>query len=132
MIRTVLAAGACALAVTGSTTTIPGRLVIRDPVHECANELLVEDPSGAPMLSANCFGTYSWGNGGLMPGGELCVTYLRKLHGKVILAKVGCVTPEGSLTLQAAGPDGPYGPKATLTAGELAGLARFAQRHGWR
>jgi hypothetical protein len=120
MIRTMLAAGACALAVTGSTTTIPGHLIIRDDGHDgYTSQLLVEDKNGAPMFWVNVFGAQS--------GGEpVCVTGLRLQPLACIGGPAGSYGGQASVTLYL------NGRAVTVTAGELAGLVRFAQRHGWR
>lgn len=73
---------------------------------------MVTDASGAPMAWVNLYGLYSGGLGGKMVGGLVCVTYGVKYS-------VACLTPEGTLTLQPTGPDGPTGAAATLTARDL-------------
>jgi hypothetical protein len=51
---------------------------------------------------------YVLGDGGKMIGGSICLTYN-------FTAIPVCLTNKGTLTLRAIGPNGPYGPSATLT-----------------
>jgi len=120
MIRTVLAAAACALTVAGSTTTVTGRLVVRDDGRDgYGSQLLVEDRNGAPMFWVNVFGAQS--------GGEpFCVTDLRLRPVACLGGPLGSYGGQASFTLYW------HGRPVTLTAGELAGLVAFAQRRGWR
>jgi len=117
--RLIIAAVACALTVAGSTTTVTGKLVVRDPGSDHGNQVLVEDKNGAPMFWVNVFGAFS--------GGEpVCVTDLALRPVACIGGPLGSYGGESSVTLYR------DGRAVTLTAGELAGLVRFAQRRGWR
>lgn len=79
---------------------------------------MVTDPSGAPMAWVNLYGLYSGGDGGKMPGGLVCVTY-----GTTTV--VACLTPQGTLQLRPAGPDGPDGRVVTLRARDIRFLHRL-------
>ncbi len=83
---------------------------------------LVTDPNGAPMAWVNLYGLYSGGDGGRMPGGLICVTW-------GVTASIACLTPAGTLRLQATGVHGPHGPTETLTARDIAELHLFEKAH---
>jgi hypothetical protein len=84
-------------------------------------QFTVEDKNGAPMAWVNLYGLYSGGDGGLMPGGLVCVTYKTS-------ASVACLTPEGDLTLTPTGKNGPTGPARTLTPADINWLHKAEKR----
>lgn len=96
----------------------PGQQVgqwIQDNVPYSSTPWLVTDHMGAPMAWVNGYGLYSGGDGWKMPGGLICVSYKTS-------ATVACLNPDGTLTLQRAGPAGPWGPRETLTPRDIAWL----------
>jgi hypothetical protein len=102
-------------------TCITGKLQVRDPGSDTGPQFTVEDKNGAPMAWVNLYGLYSGGDGGLMPGGLVCVTYKTS-------ASVACLTPEGDLTLTPAGKNGPAGPARTLTPADINWLHKAEKR----
>lgn len=90
-----------------------GQVIMDSPGAHPGTPLLITDSNGAPMAWVNLYGLYSGGDGGKMPGGLICVTY-------GVSSTPACLTPEGTLTLQATGPNGPTGPVETLTPALIA------------
>lgn len=101
------------LIMTDTGTAHNGQVIMDNPGADPGTPWMVTDSNGAPMAWVNLYGFFSGGDGGRMPGGDVCVTY-------GVMASVACLTPEGTLTLQATGPNGRSGPVETLTARDLA------------
>ena len=124
-LTTILAApwhkAAASTACPQDMTCITGKLQVRDPGSDTGPQFTVEDKNGAPMAWVNLYGLYSGGDGGLMPGGLVCVTYKTS-------ASVACLTPEGDLTLTPTGKNGPAGPARTLTPGDINWLHKAEKR----
>ena len=82
---------------------------------------MVTDYQGAPMAWVNCYGLYSGGDGGRMPGGLICVSY-------GVTSYAACLTPTGTLELTPTGPHGPTGPTVTLTPADIRFLHHLEAR----